>query len=138
MTKLNLYNKFVEVDELFVGQAYETAVLISDHCLKELHDFRQTHRREGDQFLAKMRYCATAGFRRHHGGFIRVEDRNVIRLGLQESLFRVYGFYSGSEFIAIDALMKRKQKMSAAERSAVTRVADIRDKNQWRKKARKK
>ncbi len=123
---------------MFVGADFVTQVWYSDHCRDELMSFVRKDPIQGNGFLDKVQHCAKAGFFRHHGGFIRREERGVERLGSRSSLFRVYGFYNGNEFIAIDAVMKRGQKMSAADRNAVREVARIRDGKLWRKKAEKK
>ena len=131
--------KIEYVDELFVGAEFSTEVWISDKAWSKLTDFEKSNKKLGGQYVTKLAYYATAGFRsfEFEGGPIRYEWDGVLRIALKKSLFRVVGFYAidkKTEFIAMDAFMKRKHKLSGPERERINEVARIRDLGAWKKR----
>lgn len=50
------------------------------------------------------------------------------------SLFRVIGFFDGAEFIALEAFIKRGQKLGRAERDAIDRVVEAKQKKDWKRR----
>ena len=129
--------KIEYVDELFVGAEFSTQVWISDRAASELTDFAKSNRQQGGQYVTKLEYYAKAGFRSFEGGPITHEWDGVFRIALKKSLFRVVGFYGAddkAEFIAMDAFMKHKHKLSGPERARINEVARIRDLGAWKKR----
>lgn len=137
MTRLNLKDKIVDVEALFVGAAYQTDVWISKKAAKKFN--RYSKRVKSGKILGKkLREWATSGFRLHEGPKlpIRHEGKRVFRIGHDSSLYRLIGFYeSGNRgvFIVIDAFLKRKTELSANHKVRIGNVADVRSSGNWRK-----
>jgi hypothetical protein len=140
LTDLNLNVKIHEVDPLFTGTGYGTALWISKTVADEIDSFNVKNR---CAVLDKLRYFATAGFWRFEGGKgfpIKHEWDEAYRIAYKtSSLFRIVGFYSinKTEFIAIDAFTKRKRKLSSSERGRIDVVAAVKENSSWRKAEKK-
>lgn len=69
-------------------------------------------------------------------GVVVHEGHNVYRVGFVGSLFRLIGFYednSKHDFIVMDAFLKKKQNLNAAERDRIAKVARIKANTSWEK-----
>src|SRR4051812_6669723 len=109
-----------EVEELFAGVLCQTRFWISDAATKAIDDYLSTRPQEAGKLAAKLKYYAQAGFLRFEGegNPIKHEWDGVYRIAW-EGLFRIVGFYEDDrkkDFIAIDAFLKKKTKLSAKER----------------------
>ena|SRR5947207_1087207 len=114
---------------------FQTELWISEHAAEALDDFVD-ETNEGPRFYKKLSFWAEAGFpvyERKGERPIRREENGVYRVGAGLTLFRLYGFYDKGKrnFIAIDAVHKRKTKLSSAERTAIRSVARVRDDEDW-------
>ena len=128
------------VARLFPGSRdLETDVWVSDEVREALGEYSPTGKKPGF-FLQKLQYWARGGFAKFEckkGCPIRPEWDGVYRIGLHGDLFRVYGFYDGptkSMFIAVDALMKRGQKPTKAEKQAIDEVARVKRDGDWHRR----
>ena len=125
-----------KVTELKLGEACVTRVWLSMKALREIERFRRRGDPEG-AFLKRMQRYAKAGFRKWEGGHgypIKYEWDGVYRVRPTGGLFRIIGFYENddrSRFIGIDAFMKKKMKLSAAERQRIDAVADVKRAGSW-------
>jgi len=67
---------------------------------------------------------------------LKHEWGGVYRIGFVDSLFRIVGFYedaSKRDFIAIDAYLKRGQKLDASQRNRIDHVVNVREQKPWKK-----
>ena len=72
-----------------------------------------------------QKWLAYGTTRKEKGLQVKAEWDDVYRIGPTRSLFRIIGFYeddSYADFIAIDAFVKHKQKLSRAESDRITEV----------------
>lgn len=114
----------------------QTRVWITVSALEE---FTKYQRQEQPQkkFIKKLKRYAKTGFSNFEGNDpIRYEGNGVFRIS-DGSLFRLYGFYendSKTDFIVIDALLKRKTKISSSIRKRIDKIAQIKRDKLWTKK----
>jgi len=123
--------------DLFIGG--KTNVWVSDKVAKAILEFTKKKDNPKGFTLGKLEFYAKARFKDYEGDDkpIRNEGGGVFRIGLRRNLFRVIGFYedgSGRNFIAIDTIHKRGQKLSKADQKTIERVAKVKAEHQWRKK----
>lgn len=129
----------VLVARLFPSSALRTVVWVSDTVREAIGEYTGTERKQG-AFLKKLHLCATAGFAKYEGDEkcpIRYEWDGVYRVGLHADLFRVYGFYEDprkTSFIAVDALMKKGQKLTRHEKDRINEVARVKRTGDWSRK----
>jgi len=122
------------VEKLLGGSAYKTQVWAANSVQEALADLIAEGKRSA-LFVKKLNHFAQAGF----GNFIgperpiRLEWRDVYRIGLHGQLFRVVGFFTTKrdEFIAVEAFHKHGTKLRSNERNLIDGVADMRDGNLW-------
>lgn len=116
-----------------------TPVLVSTRVIEGLDEYLGSHSREGAQFLTKLVRMAFSGFAPFVGVDnkpIRPEWNGVYRIGIQNSRFRLFGFFEGdtkAPFIVIEHHMKRGQKLDAKGRAKVDKVAEVRKHGTYRK-----
>ena len=124
------------VARLFPRSDLRTEVWISDTVREAIGEYHKIERKPGS-FLAKLQLCATAGFANYEGDKkcpIRYEWDGVYRIGLHADLFRVYGFYeepNKRSFIAVDALIKKGQKLTRHEKDRINEVARVKETKDW-------
>ena|SRR5665213_164507 len=129
----------VEVEELFAGRDCKTRLWLSETARAALGEFTARREQPRGAFLQKLERYATAGFRHYEGDKkpVRHEWNQIYRIS-DGGLFRLIGFYENeatkADFIVIDAVRKRGEKLSASERATVDRVASVRRDKSWRKK----
>jgi hypothetical protein len=100
---------------------------------------KRKHQRAVGQLLSRLRRCSQNGFENYEGstGPIRPEWDGVFRIGYVDDLFRIIGFYEGdlrTDFIAIDCLEKGGQKLSAAEKKRINKVALVKKRHLWKRR----
>jgi hypothetical protein len=129
----------IEVTELF-DFACQTKLWVSQKVIDEIADFSKK-RDHKLKFLACLERYAKNGFWNYEGDQkpIRAEKGyGVHRIGIVDFLFRVYGFYEGEDrtsFIAVEAALKRDTSLNASDRKKLDRVAKIKQKGLFKKKA---
>lgn len=115
-----------------------TRVWITQHALQE---FKKYQNREQPQkkFIKKLKRYAESGFANFEGSEgidpIRHEWNGVFRIS-DGSLFRLYGFYENenrSDFIIIEAILKRKSKLSSTIKDKIDNIANIKREKSWTK-----
>ena len=127
------------VARLFPRSDLGTEVWVSDTVRERIGEYTAAERKQG-AFLKKLELCATAGFAKYEGDTkcpIRYEWDGVYRIGLHADLFRVYGFYedpSKRSFIAVDALIKKGQKLTRHEKDRINEVARVKETEDWSKR----
>jgi len=128
----------VIVRPLFAGDAYRTEVWISDDALAAIEKYVRKKENPRGFLLKKLKHYAMNGFENYVGSDkpIRHEWDGVYRIGHDNNLFRVLGFFDGRGdgiFISADAYLKRGQDLSAADRRRINAVARIKAEGTWRK-----
>lgn len=124
------------VDELFNDVECATRVWVSESAQKDLKKWGKKSQRDRDRFLAKLKAVAIAGFELHEGNQVRDEEKGVFRFGIQDSLFRMYGFYEQDQndsVVFIATMMKRGTDRGRQGDAIVEEVARIRDKRLWQR-----
>jgi hypothetical protein len=128
-----------DVTEVPFGFPCKTHLWLSQRAQDEITHFRKRGDPNGAYWKRVARF-AKDGFGLHDQGEfppIRHEWDNVYRIGFVDSLFRLIGFYEDpstkSDFIAIDAFLKKKKKLNRSERDRIDKVAEVRRLKQWRK-----
>ncbi len=127
------------VDPLYVGPTYVTNVWISERAVKNLKKLSASP--DVGKLLDKVAYWAESGFAKWEGSPgsgrpIVHEWDGVFRLGYR-SLHRILGFYENNDkrlFVAIDAFLKKSQKLSSAERGYINEVAKIKKLDLWERR----
>ncbi len=130
---------FHVVDDLFgKDEALITRFWISEKAAKEFRDYQRKENPK-EQFLRKLRRYANNGFKVYEGGRgmpIKCEWNDVFRIS-DGTLFRLIGFYEigfSNSFVIIDAFLKRKQKLSSAERDRIAAVVRVACEGSWKKR----
>ncbi len=111
-----------------------TRVWISDAAAAA---FLKYQKRENPKnyFAKKLERYATNGFRHYisEDGPIKNEGEGIFRIG-DGSLFRLIGFFeNGSNFIVIDAFLKKGQRLNASEQRRIDEVIRVRLEKRWSK-----
>ena len=132
MTEFNVNVKIHRVDPLFVGEEYRTEVWISKQAAKKLEKFVRKSE-TGQRFIRKLATYAEEGFTNWEGGPLCLEWDDVWRIGHSATLFRLIGFYERRPdcWIAIDAITKKGQKLSSADRERINAVARVKRQKAW-------
>ena len=126
-----------EVAEVF-GGACRTRLWLSQGAQKEIVRFRKKGDPNG-AFWKRLKRFAETGFSLYERGNdppIRSEWGGVYRIGTVDSLFRIIGFYaddSKADFIAIDAFLKKGQRLNQAEKERVNEVVRVKKDGDWKK-----
>lgn len=129
----------IEVDPLFVGPEFKTEVWASERVTDAMAENALRDRKK-NEFYSKLKRWATHGFGRYTGKVgtpVKHEGQHVFRVG-DTNLFRIIGFYrlpDHVEFISLDAFKKNGQKLTAAQKARVGKVARIRNEGKWKKAA---
>lgn len=128
-----------EVAELFPGQLFKTRVWVSEQATKEIERYVRRDREKGRRFLDKLERYAKNGFELYEGDKspIRPEWNGIFRIGEHSSLFRLCGFYENdkkSDFVIVDAFLKRGQKLSRNDIDRINEVARIKREDDWSRK----
>jgi hypothetical protein len=127
-----------EVIEVPFGVPCQTRLWVSQAALRQIARYRKKGDPDG-AFWKKLRRFAENGFALYERGDrppIRAEGGGVYRIGTVDSLFRIIGFYEDdnkTSFIAVDAFLKRGQKLDASERRRIDEVARVRRDHDWQK-----
>ena len=127
-----------KVSEIRLGEGCTTCLWFSEAVLETVAEFRKKGDPNG-AFWKKLQRVAKAGFRLYQRGdspVVVYEWDQVFRFGVKGSLFRIIGFFEDNtdrNFIAIDAWLKRGQKLNTAERARIDEVARVRSQRDWKK-----
>jgi len=111
------------VTELFPGRDHKTKVWVSALGEKEMAEVAP------DQLLAKLEYCAEAGFWNFNGEWpLRREGDGVWAFGIRSHLARIAGYFpvdDKSVFVIGGAYLKRGQDRGHRGDSVCDRVAQM-------------
>lgn len=117
-----------------------TRVWLSEQASAELEKFCKKGDPDG-RFLRSLARASQSGFamlENTRPPKLKPEWDGVSRIGFDFSLFRLIGFYEDpstkSDYIIIEAFLKRGQKLGQTERDAIDRVAQVRRDQLWLKK----
>jgi len=96
--------------------------------------------KERAKLLKRLLRYAENGFWNYQGDDlpIRHEWAGVFRIGHDDDLFRIIGFYEDQnqvDFIAIDAFLKKGQDLTPAQRKRIDEVVRVKDEHDWQKEA---
>jgi hypothetical protein len=126
-----------EVEDLFEGMPCKTRLWVSPEALQGISDYLAKRPDEQGPLMKKLRYWTQAGFVHQEGVGepIKHEWDGAYRIGW--GLFRIVGFYEDetkANFIAVDAFLKKKQKLSGPERARIDEVARVKRDGDWKRK----
>jgi hypothetical protein len=125
----------IEVFRVPFKFAPQTGVWLSGATIDDLDTFRQRKRVEFIRFWKKLVWCARIGFSNAEiARVVRSEGKGVFRFGIQDSLFRILGFYELDRkiaFIGTHSYEKRGQDLGEEGRRLVAIVAEVKRDGKW-------
>ena len=109
-----------------------TTLWVSEKASKEMSRFFR--RNDPKKAFRKALFRGMEnGFQALIGTKVVSEGNGIFRFGIEDSLFRLIGFFNNgyNEFIVIETLEKSGQKLSRPNMDCINRVAKVKEKSQW-------
>jgi hypothetical protein len=127
-----------EVTEVPFGVPCKTRIWFSRRVQEEVARFRKKGDPNGAFWKRLKRHAENGLWTAEHGSPppVQAEWDGVYRLGYVDTLFRIIGFYedaSKSDFIAIDAYLKKGRKLNDPQRERINYVAAVKKERRWKK-----